>query len=114
MTDALELTLPAIVLAAARALVDGIDGGTRAQGFDDVRPAHGFVFALLAPDGATVTEIAAHLSVTKQAASQLVDELLAKGYLRREPHPDDARAKLITLIGRGWACTRAADQCAAT
>jgi hypothetical protein len=31
------------LLAASRALVDGISAGVAARGFDDVRPAHGFV-----------------------------------------------------------------------
>ncbi|WP_222932723.1 hypothetical protein [Nocardia yunnanensis] len=29
------------------------------------------------------------------------------------PHPHDARAKIVTLTERGWACTRAADAAAA-
>jgi DNA-binding MarR family transcriptional regulator len=67
----------------------------------------------VAPDGATVTELAAHLGVTKQAASQLVDELARKGYVERRPHPEDARARLVVLTERGWACTRAAEEAAA-
>ncbi len=35
--------------------------------------------------------------------------LLARGYVRRSRHPADARARLITLTDRGWACTRAAE-----
>jgi len=97
------------LLSAGRALVDGISAGVRARGFDDLRPAHGFAFARLAPHGATITQLAAHLGVTRQAAAQLVDELLARGYVRRSRHPDDARARLITLTDRGWACTRAAE-----
>ena len=97
------------LLSAGRALVDGISAGVRARGFEDLRPAHGFAFARLAPDGATITQLAEHLGVTRQAAAQLVDELLARGYVRRGRHPDDARARLITLTDRGWACTRAAE-----
>ncbi|WP_307619804.1 MarR family winged helix-turn-helix transcriptional regulator [Streptomyces sp. V3I7] len=69
--------------------------------------------ARLAPDGATVTELAGHLGVTKQAASQLVDEIVRKGYAERRPHPEDARARLVVLTERGWACTRAAEEAAA-
>ena len=97
------------LLAASRALVDGVDTGVRARGFDDVRPAHGFAFARLSAGGATITELAEHLDVTRQAAAQLVDELIAKGYVERQPHPRDARARLIVLTSRGWACTRAAE-----
>ncbi|MDX6430792.1 MAG: hypothetical protein QOE54_3158, partial [Streptosporangiaceae bacterium] len=41
------LALPALLLAASSALVDGIHAGTTARGFDDLRPAHGFAFARL-------------------------------------------------------------------
>ena len=97
------------LLAASRALVDGISAGVRARGFGDVRPAHGFAFARLAAGGANISQLAEHLDVTRQAAAQLVDELAAKGYVERHPDPADARARLITLTDKGWACTRAAD-----
>ena len=35
-----------------------------------------------------------------EAAAELVDELAAKGYVERRPHPGDARARLITLTGK--------------
>lgn len=102
-------SLTAGLLAVSRALVDGISAGVRARGFDDLRPAHGFAFARLAIGGATITQLAQHLDVSRQAAAQLVDELTAKGYVERHLHPDDARARLILLTEKGWACTRAAE-----
>lgn len=107
------LALSSLLLAAAGGLVRRIDAGVAARGYDDVRPAHGFAFARLAPGGATVGELAEHLDVSKQAASQLVEELVGKGYVQRRPHPDDARARLVVLTERGWACTRAAEEAAA-
>ncbi|MFD1073301.1 MarR family winged helix-turn-helix transcriptional regulator [Longispora fulva] len=101
-----------LVLAAANTLSEAIHSGVVARGFDDVRPAHGFAFVRLAPAGATVGQVAEHLGVTKQAASQLVEELTRKGYVTSQPHPRDARARLVTLTERGWACTRAADAAA--
>ncbi len=102
-----------LLLGAARALVDGIDARVRDRGFTDIRPAHGFAFTRISGSGSTVVELAEHLGVTKQAASQMVDELVRKGYVERRPHPDDARARLIVLTARGVACTRAAEQAAA-
>jgi DNA-binding MarR family transcriptional regulator len=96
------------LLAASRALVDGVSAGVSARGFGDVRPAHGFAFARLSSGGATITQLAEHLDVTRQAAAQLVDELVAKGYVERRPHPRDARARLIVLTDKGNACTQAA------
>jgi DNA-binding MarR family transcriptional regulator len=107
------MALSAALLAVAGDLTQRIHDGVSARGFADLRPAHGFAFARLAPDGATVTDLAVHLGVTKQAASQLVDEIVRKGYAERRPHPEDARARLIVLTERGWACTRAAEEAAA-
>lgn len=39
--------------------------------------------------------------ITKQSAQQLVDELVAEGYLKRQPDPADGRAKLIVLTPKG-------------
>ncbi|MFJ4802909.1 MarR family winged helix-turn-helix transcriptional regulator [Streptomyces murinus] len=113
MQNSEAMALSATLLAAAGDLTQRIHEGVVARGFADLRPAHGFAFARLAPDGATVTELAAHLGVTKQAASQLVDEVVRRGYAERRPHPGDARARLIVLTERGWACTRAAEAAAA-
>jgi DNA-binding MarR family transcriptional regulator len=109
--DTAALGTATLVLAAAAGLVDAIHSRVAAAGFDDLRPVHGFAFSRLAA-GATAGELAEHLGVTKQAASQLVDELEDKGYVVRGPHPRDARARLLTLTERGWACTRAADAAA--
>ncbi|MGC0332972.1 DNA-binding MarR family transcriptional regulator [Streptomyces sp. SAI-170] len=110
-SDAMALSVA--LLAVAGELTQRINDGVVARGFEGMRPAHGFAFVRLAPDGATVTDLAAHLGVTKQAASQLVDEIVRKGYAERRPHPGDARARLIVLTERGWACTRAAEESAA-
>ena len=111
MENSEAIALTAALLAAAGDLTKRINDGVVARGFEG-RPAFGFAFTRLAPDGATVTDLAAHLGVTKQAASQLVDELVRKGYAERRPHPVDARARLVVLTESGWACTRAAEEAA--
>lgn len=67
-----------------------------AAGQGELRPVHGFVFQALR-GGATGTELAERLGVTKQAAGQLADDLEARGYVRREPHPQGGRRRLIVL-----------------
>ncbi|MFC9681885.1 MarR family winged helix-turn-helix transcriptional regulator [Streptomyces sp. NPDC056948] len=113
MQNSEAMALSAALLAAAGGLTQRIHEGVVARGFEGLRPAHGFAFARLAPDGAMVTDLAVHLGVTKQAASQLVDEMVRKGYAERRAHPEDARARLVVLTARGWACTRAAEEAAA-
>ncbi|MFD8215401.1 MarR family winged helix-turn-helix transcriptional regulator [Streptomyces sp. NPDC059697] len=112
MENSEAMALTAALLAAAGDLTRRINDGVEARGFEG-RPAYGFAFTRLAPDGATVTDLATHLGMTKQAASQLVDELVRKGYAERRPYPGDARARLVVLTERGWACTRAAEEAAA-
>lgn len=104
MTEA----LPFLLLRAATRLVDGIQVGMAERGFGDVRPSHGFAFTLIAGGGATTVDLAHHLGVSKQAASQMVAELESRGYVRRVAHPEDGRAKLVVLTERGAQCTRAA------
>lgn len=112
MQNSEAMALTAALLATAGELTKRINDGVVARGFEG-RPSYGFAFTRLAPGGATVSELAAHLGVTKQAASQLVDEIVRKGYAERRPHPRDARARLIVLTERGRACTRAAEEAAA-
>ncbi|WP_330328523.1 MarR family transcriptional regulator [Streptomyces sp. NBC_00536] len=107
MDDALAFS--ALVLALSGQLVQEIHTRVIHQGFEDLRPAHGFAFARISHGDATTADLAEHLGVTKQAAAQLVEELVRKGYVERHPHPRDARARLLGLTGTGWAATRAAD-----
>jgi DNA-binding MarR family transcriptional regulator len=100
------------VLRLAGRLVDGIQSGVAERGFPDVRPAHGFAFARLAASPATTAELAAHLGMTKQAAGELVQGLVDRGYVGRRPDPTDRRARLLFLTDRGTACTRAAEAAA--
>ncbi|MCZ9337309.1 MarR family transcriptional regulator, partial [Streptomyces sp. TRM76130] len=74
MKNSEALAVTAALLSVAGDLTRRIDDGVAARGFE-ARPAYGFAFTRLAPDGATVTDLATHLGVTKQAAGQLVDEL---------------------------------------
>ncbi|WP_371617317.1 MarR family winged helix-turn-helix transcriptional regulator [Streptomyces sp. NBC_00454] len=66
---------------------------------DNLRPLHGMAFQALKGPGATATELAERLGVTKQAAGQIVDDLERRGYVRREPHPEGGRRKLVVLTG---------------
>ena len=70
------------------------------RGHEDLRPAHGFILNLIG-EGATTSELAARLGVTKQGAAKLVASLVSTGYLERQAHASDRRATLITLAPRG-------------
>ncbi len=93
-----------------RALVDELNSEMAKRGFDDLRTVHGFVFQRLTPEGATGSELADYLDITKQAASQMIDYLEKRGYVARQAHPRDKREKLIVLTAKGWSCARTAEE----
>lgn len=109
--EAVQLAMS--VLAAASRVIEEIQEGIVRRGYPDVRPAHGFAFVRISQGEATVLDVAEHLGVTKQAASQLVDQLVQRGYVTRVTDPLDARRRLLALTARGRACTRAAEASAA-
>lgn len=87
-----------------RASVDRLHSTLAESGYDDIRPAHGYAFSRLSPDGATASQLAEHLGITKQAAGQMVDHLEARGYVTRAFQAHDRRVKLVLLTQRGRDC----------
>ena len=83
--------------------------GLAQAGYPDLRAADAALLRYLHDrDGATVTELARLLDVSKQAASQQVASFVQRGYGVREPSPDDGREKLIRLTERGRGARAAA------
>src|SRR5689334_4573730 len=84
--------------AAMRAALAGID-------CDDM-PRNGmYVVGGLAmgAGGVPLKQLVKELGVSKQAAGQLVDTLVLRGYLERAADPDDRRRISVTLTARGRA-----------
>lgn len=71
--------------------------------FSDIRLVHGCVFRHMKEEGLRLTEIAERGNMTKQSAGEVVDDLVARGYVERFPDPDDRRAKIVRLTERGEA-----------
>jgi DNA-binding MarR family transcriptional regulator len=86
---------------AYRSLIDDLHERLAARGWRNVRPNYGFVLLAARGSGIQASEIAALMGISKQAASKLVEAMEQAGYLRRDPHADDLRAKLVTLTGLG-------------
>lgn len=97
------------MLLLLRSTIDEVHRHLAEAGYDDVRPAHGFAFQRLAPNGASGNELAEHLGITKQAASEMIDYLEGRGYVARRPNPTDGRGKIVELTARGWACVAAGE-----
>jgi DNA-binding MarR family transcriptional regulator len=69
--------------------------------FADIRPTHGCVFRFVKGGGLRLTVLAEMAGMTKQSVGEIVDDLVARGYVKRIPDPDDKRAKIICLTERG-------------
>lgn len=90
-----------LLFKAARLLNERAIARVRARTNRPVRFAHTTLLPHVALEGTRLTDLASRLGVTKQAAGQLVDELVEMGMLERAPDPEDARAKLVRFSKRG-------------
>ena len=78
-----------------------VHADVQAAGFDDLTPAHLYVFQLPGPDGVRPTELAARMNMTKQATNHLLSGLEARGYIERVAAPEDGRGKVLRMTARG-------------
>ena len=75
--------------------------GGRDKGFRGFRESHGFVVQHLIEADRSISELAARMDVTQQAASKAVAELAGLGYV--EIHvAGDRRERRVALSKRGW------------
>jgi DNA-binding MarR family transcriptional regulator len=101
-TDYDELVLPVLLAEARRAFTTAIRADLDAAGYDDMPRAGARVIGRIAQGGTTVGDVATAYGVSKQAGSQLVDALVARGYVERVADPDDRRRMTVALTERGW------------
>ena len=92
-----------LLFKAARLLNERAIARARERTNRPIRVAHTSLLPHVDLEGTRLTDLAARLGVTKQAAAQLVDELVEMGMLERAPDPADARAKLVRFTKRGKA-----------
>lgn len=98
-------TLPRLMAMALRASIDDLHDALRKKGFE-LRPAQGFALVAVGTAGTTTSQLADVLGITKQGTAKVVESLVELGYLTREAHAEDGRARLLTLTERGGALLR--------
>ena len=69
--------------------------------YPELRRSHMSLLPHIALAGTRITDLSESLGITKQAVSQLVDDLERLGVLARTPDPDDARARRVVFTERG-------------
>ena len=104
-----DIDLSRLLLESHRVLASELAASLEERGYPDLRPGHSAVFLYVdRRSGTRLTELARRARVTKQGMMLVVDDLESRGYVRRVPDPEDARAKVVRLTAHG---RRAAAEC---
>lgn len=96
-----ELALGRALTIAVRALVDEMHERLARDGFDDLRPAFGYVLNAAVEASLSASDVAALLGMTKQGAAKLLTEMEQAGYVVRTESSNDARARPVALTEHG-------------
>jgi DNA-binding MarR family transcriptional regulator len=103
-----ELALGRALTIALRQLVDDMHERLAADGFDDLRPAFGYVLNAAAASTMNASDIAAVLGMTKQGSAKLLAEMETAGYVVRRDSATDGRVRAVELTDRGHRALAAA------
>ncbi|HEY7263622.1 MAG TPA: MarR family transcriptional regulator [Trebonia sp.] len=102
-----EVNIPALLRGARGSYAHTIIAFLADAGCDDLPQNGPFVLGGMANHSASAVDMIRGLGVTRQAASQLIDTLVVRGYLSREVNPADRRRLNIELTDRGLAAAEA-------
>lgn len=96
--------LPLLMIRAVKAMVAEVTAHKQHPNPGGLTTMHGIALRYVeAHDDVTTVELAGHLGVTKQSASEIVAALEKEGYVERHPHPADGRARVVQITERGRA-----------
>ncbi len=102
-----DLDLGHVSLFVGQRMNEVVLARLHAAGYGGLRVSHGYLVQHLVGGERSVTELGRLLSVSQQAASKVVRELSALGYVERA-RGADRRARLVRLSRRGRAMLRRA------
>ncbi|GEA87366.1 MarR family winged helix-turn-helix transcriptional regulator [Cellulomonas cellasea] len=98
--------LALLLLAGFRAMADQAQTELAGRGHEDVRPVHDFALRAILTGADSASELGRAMSVTKQAAAKTIAALETRGYVAREPDPDDGRRMRLRVTEHGQALMR--------
>jgi len=104
-----EIVMPALLRAARSTYGAAMRRALENDGYGDIPKNGMYVIGGLALGAADVPlgRLIQEIGVSKQAAGQLVDTLVLRGYLERSVQANDRRKLTISLTGRGQAAAAA-------
>ena len=104
-----DIVIPALLRHARNTYGSAMRRALDGAGYDDI-PGNGlYVIGGLALGAGDIPlgQLVRELQISKQSAGQLVDALVARGYLERAVDPEDRRKLNVTLTERGKAAAAA-------
>jgi DNA-binding MarR family transcriptional regulator len=96
-----ESMLLRLLFRATQSMNGDMAERVRARGFTDFQSSFTAVLAHIDTEGTRVTELAERMGTSRQAVSQLLQAVEARGYIERVPDPDDGRAVIARHTDRG-------------
>lgn len=106
MSESIEPGLSQLLSRANRLIREQALSQSRAKGAAGVRPAHAALFPHIPAEGVRVGVLAQQAGLSKQAVSQLLDDLSREGLVSTSPDPGDRRASLVAFTKRGLEALR--------
>ena len=73
----------------------------RSRGFPDVQPSFTSVLVHIDTEGTRIGVVARRLHVTRQGASQAIQQIEKLGFIEREADPSDRRATIVRHTAQG-------------
>jgi DNA-binding MarR family transcriptional regulator len=102
-----EVGIPALLRAARGSYAHAVRTSLARADFADVPRNGAYVLGGMVNQGIDAGALIRQLGVSRQAASQLIDTLVIRGYLQRSPHPEDRRRLNLQATERGRAAATA-------
>jgi DNA-binding MarR family transcriptional regulator len=75
--------------------------GLHSAGFTDIRPVHTDIVRSVDVGGSRVTDVASRCNITKQAAGQVIKELVSLGYVSQMTDRKDTRVRMVIFTAKG-------------
>jgi DNA-binding MarR family transcriptional regulator len=106
-----QIVIPALLRHARNTYGVAMRGALEQAGYDDLPKNGMYVIGGLAKGagGLPLGQLVKELQISKQAAGQLVDALVLRGYIDRAVDPADRRKLTVTLTERGQGAAAAQD-----
>lgn len=95
-----DIVMPALLRAARAAYTNAVRKAAVAAGFEDMPKNGAYVIGAIGR-GAAMANIIQGLGISKQAAGQLIDALVLRGYVECREDPEDRRKLSMALTTSG-------------